>query len=360
MTETNSILTSLIDNLEELGFVLERLANQTNEIKDRAKNGNPWFTMENINMACHQWASSLKREKIKYWLSLYPTLQEQWVNIQKDQNRCKTIGLVMAGNIPFVGLHDLIGSLISGYRVIVKLSSQDAFLIPYIYNEFLSTLPNFKDKVEFKQKISGFDYVIATGSNNTARYFEYYFRDYPHKIRKNRNSIAILSGQESKKELEELGNDIFSYFGLGCRNVSKLYVPSYYDFSTLFTCLEPYSYLLQHSNYGHNLTYQRTLLLLNKEKYLENGFLFLKESPLLYSPISLLHYEFYEPNLISELLKPIEQDLQCILTNSEYWEQLNPSSNQSLISVPFGKGQSPDLWDYADQWDTLNFLLHNP
>jgi hypothetical protein len=250
----------------------------------------------------------------------------------------------MAGNIPLVGFHDFLSVLISGNNILAKTSSKDAELIVYLGEILCSLNPAFRQRIKFTEGIlSDFDAVIATGNDNSSRYFEYYFGKYPHIIRKNRNSVAIIDGNETDQELENLGTDIFSYFGLGCRNVSKIYLPGGYDFHTMIRNWNRFSDIINHSKYANNYEYNMAVYLVNKEKFLDTGYMLLKESTELSSPVSVLYYEFYNSEeILSGEIDKLKEKIQCV-TGNNY--------------IPFGKVQFPKLWYYSDNIDTLDFLL---
>jgi hypothetical protein len=250
----------------------------------------------------------------------------------------------MAGNIPLAGFHDFISVLMTGNNLVAKTSSKDAELIVYIGEILCSINQEYSKKIRFTDGfLTGFDAIIATGSDNSSRYFEYYFGKYPHIIRKNRNSIAIIDGSESDKQLEDLGSDIFSYFGLGCRNVSKVYLPSDYDFHTMIKNWDRYKDVINNSKYANNYEYNMAVYLVNKEKFLDTGYLLLKESTNLSSPVSVLFYEFYNSaESVIEQVNLLGDKVQCV-TGNKY--------------IPFGKAQFPKLWNYADNTDTIEFLL---
>lgn len=300
------------------------------------KNG--WFTKENILLACKSWAEVLNRKLLDDWLSSYPI---------EDTPNIKNVLIVMAGNIPLVGFHDFLSVLICGHKAIVKLSSNDTVLLPVIATYLQSICDEFENKIQFTQeRVSDFDAVIATGSNNSARYFEYYFGKKPHIIRKNRNSVAIFSGKESQEELTALGNDIFQYFGLGCRSVSKIFVPKDYDFSNFFQAIYSFYPIIEQKKYENNYDYNKAVYLMSLFKIQENGFLLLKEDKGYASPIATLFYEYYED--INSLIKKIEEDkehIQCVVSKGIV-------SNE----IDFGETQKPSLWDYADNVDTIEFL----
>lgn len=298
---------------------------------------NGWFTRENVLFAIEEWSKALTKENIEKWIAPYDF----------SQTYPKTVGIIMAGNIPLVGFHDFISVLISGHKVIVKQSSNDQRLLPVI-GDYLKTLePQYEDYINFTEgRLVDFGAVIATGSNNTARYFQFYFAGKPSIIRKNRNSVAILTGKETKEQLKDLGEDIFRYFGLGCRNVSKLYVPENYDFHNLYTALAPWVSLLDHAKYANNYDYNKAVYLMSEFKFLDNGFLILKESNDFGSPIATLFYESYESlTALENTLEDKRENLQCVV-----------AQNFSEKEIPFGKTQHPQLWDYADNVDTLDFL----
>jgi hypothetical protein len=250
----------------------------------------------------------------------------------------------MAGNIPLVGFHDFLSVLISGNSIIAKTSSKDAELIIYLSEILCSINPGFRERIRFTDGLlTGFDAVIATGSDNSSRYFEYYFGKYPHIIRKNRNSIAVIDGTETDTELENLGIDIFSYFGLGCRNVSKAFLPEGYDFHTMIKNWDKFSDVINHNKFANNYDYNMAIYLVNKEKFLDTGYLLLKESTELSSPVSVLYYEFYNSvQTVSARINYLREKIQCVTGKNH---------------LAFGKAQFPKLWDYADNIDTLDFLL---
>lgn len=298
---------------------------------------NGWFTRENILYALEEWSKALTEENLSTWLQPYDLEEEKLI----------TVGLILAGNIPLVGFHDFISVLVSGNKVLVKLSSNDQKLLPIIASYLIAIEPEYNQRISFTEgRMNDFDAVIATGSNNTARYFEYYFASKPSIIRKNRNSVAVLTGNEKKEQLEALGEDIFRYFGLGCRNVSKLYVPLGYDFHLFYQSISHWEHLLNHAKYANNYDYNKAVYLMSEFKFLDNGFLVVKEDDSFGSPIATLFYETYQD--YDELLKQLEEkkeQLQCVVA-----EKLVPNA------VPFGHTQKPELNDYADNVDTIAFL----
>jgi hypothetical protein len=302
---------------------------------------NGWYTPEQVYFAIQSWADALTKENIDKWLSAY-SFDTQ------DTKKEKTVALILAGNIPLVGFHDFLSVLITGNKALIKTSSNDQHLLPFLAKYLIAVDESLKDKITFVEgKLENFDTVIATGSNNTARYFEYYFKDKPSIIRKNRNSAAVLNGKETHEQLEALGEDIFRYFGLGCRNVSKLFVPKGYSFDAFFQAIFKYQDVIHYEKYANNYDYNKAVFLMSNFKLLDNGFLTLKEDSSYASPISSVFYEFYEniEDLQSRLTTDSEQ-IQCIVSND-------------LIknSIPFGETQNPQLWDYADNVDTITFLL---
>ena len=299
---------------------------------------NGWYTPEQVYFSIQSWAKALTQENLDQWTSSYDfTATEP-----------KTIALILAGNIPLVGFHDFISVLISGHNVLVKTSSDDQHLLPFLAKYIITVEPQLANKITFVEgKLEGFDAVIATGSNNTARYFEYYFKDKPSIIRKNRNSVAVLNGQETKEQLIALGEDIFRYFGLGCRNVSKLFVPKGYSFDTFFEAIFEYQEVIHYEKYANNYDYNKAVFLMSNYKLLDNGFLTLKEDSSHASPISSVFYEYYDS--LTEIEKRLETEaetIQCIVSN-----------NLVQNSIPFGQTQRPQLWDYADHVDTISFSL---
>jgi hypothetical protein len=237
--------------------------------------------------------------------------------------------------------------LASGNKALIKLSSQDKLLTPYILNKLVEIEPAFAEQFEFIERLKDFDAVIATGSNNTSRYFDYYFSKVPNIIRKNRNSIAVLNGTESKEELHALGNDIFDYFGLGCRNVSKVFAPKGYKFDTFFESIEDFKSIADHHKYNNNYDYNKSIFLVNMDKHLDNGFLLVKEDERFASPLAVLYYEEYESiTALDEKLVEQADQIQCIVSNESL----------SIETLRFGQSQCPALWDYADGVDTMGFL----
>lgn len=304
-----------------------------------AKEHNGWFTQDNVLYAIEGWGASLTEANLNTWLAPY-----EWNNILSP----KTVAIVMAGNIPLVGFHDFISVLISGHDVLVKQSSNDKHLLPLLakYLEYID--PTFKGRITFTEdKLENFDAVIATGSNNTARYFEHYFKNKPAIIRKNRNSVAILDGSESETQMAALADDIFRYYGLGCRNVSKLFIPKDYNFDAFFNGVYKWHPIINEQKYANNYDYNKAVYLMSEFDMLENGFLMIKEDQSYASPIATVFYEFYENK--EDLKAQLKQDsahIQCIV-----------ASGFRADEIAFGHTQKPQLWDYADGVDTIAFLL---
>ena len=331
---TNSELTKKLILLGELFNDAERFS----AIFAQAEEQNSWFTQHNLTFARNTWATTLSEANIKRWLSAYKLSEPQ--NVKK-------ILLIMAGNIPLVGFHDLLCVWVSGHKAVVKLSSEDKLLLPFIVEQLRDLIPEWAEAVTFSdEKITDFDAVIATGSNNTARYFEYYFGKKPHIIRKNRNSVAVLTGKETKEELTVLGKDIFQYYGLGCRSISKLFVPENYFFDAFFQAIYAYRDIINEQKYANNYDYNKAVYLMSLYKLLENGFLILKEDKSYASPIATLFYEYYTDTeaLKKQLITDAEQ-IQCVVAKG-----LLPDE------IAFGNTQIPQLWEYADNVDTLKFL----
>lgn len=315
-----------------------KVSNEASQLLEIAKQHNGWFTSENILLALRNWSEALSKANLLQWTSAY----------QFPDKSPKTVAIIMAGNIPLVGFHDFLSVLISGNKALVKQSSNDAVLLPFLSEFLIKYEPEFRNRIHFSDaNLKDFDAVIATGSNNTARHFAYYFGKYPNIIRHNRNSVAILTGNETLEELKNLCRDIFTYFGLGCRNVSKIYVPKNYDFELFFKACYEWKEIIHNHKYINNYDYNKAVYLMDNLPLLDNEFLILKEDSQLSSPIAVLFYEYYDslPQLRRHL-QTISEDIQCVV-----------SSNLDSGDVHFGETQKPKLWDYADNVDTLAFLL---
>ena len=300
---------------------------------------NGWFTPEQVRFAIGSWAEALTKGNLEQWLSVYGL----------GNLTPKIVGLILAGNIPLVGFHDLLSVLVSGHSARIRLSSNDQKLVPFLAKYLIAIVPELKRRITFTDgRLTGFDAVIATGSNNTSRYFEYYFKDVPSIIRKNRNSVAVLTGNETEEQLHALGGDIFRYFGLGCRNVSKLFVPEGYDFHTFFEAIFNYRDVIQYEKYANNYEYNKAVFLMSNFKLRDNGFLTIKEDASYASPISSVFYEHYSDfDSLLEKLTADRDKLQCVV-----------SDGTISGSIPFGTTQKPELWDYSDGVDTIEFLTN--
>lgn len=325
------------ENIRKYPYLFKELQHLINQ----EKNYNNFYTPENILLAINGIADNLTRENLTEWLTPY----REKLQIEKHPVR---IGVIMAGNIPMVGFHDMLSVLISGNIFVGKRSSDDVHLLPHLVEVLIQIEPKFKSFIYFTDRLSDVAAIIATGGNNSGRYFDFYFSKYPHVIRRNRNSVAVLSGLETKEEFVLLGKDIFQYFGLGCRSVSKIYVPENYNFVPFFEAIEEYSTMGDYNKYRNNYDYNKSILLVNKVHHLDNGFLLVKEDTAMVSPISVLFYEFYKDKaLLEKMLDAEAEKLQCIVSKQGFIKN----------AIPFGSTQCPALWDYADKVDTLQFLL---
>ncbi|MCX6256795.1 MAG: acyl-CoA reductase [Bacteroidia bacterium] len=341
-----------LNALIEAGLMLKRLLDEyksgnyrsgyLHEILEQSAIENPWFTGENVLHALDGIVNDLSAETLQKWAGQYPEL-----NIE---NPGKEIGVIMAGNIPLVGWRDMLCILLSGNRLRAKLSSKDKVLMKFISSLIISSYPELEQNIYFEDEgLTHFDAIIATGSNNSARYFDYYFGKYPHIIRKNRNSIAVIGKDEPVFHLELLARDIFTYFGLGCRNVSKIYVPEGYNFDSFFNAMEAYRFVINHNKYANNYEYNKAIYLVNRQEHLDNGFLLLTENQGLSSPVGVLYYEYYnDSRQIAYLIESQINNIQCVVSLQPY---LNNSIN-------FGSSQMPGLDDYADNADVLKFLIN--
>jgi len=300
------------------------------------KNG--WFTKENILYALNIWGNLLNKANLVQWLASYDI----------TKNKHKTVALIMAGNIPLVGFHDFLSVILSGNKAVIKLSSNDTILLPFIASYLIDVVPTLQNEIEFTEsRLEKFDAVIATGSDNTSRYFEHYFGHKPNVIRKNRNSAAIITGKESNEQLMALGEDIFRYYGLGCRNVSKVFVPKGYEFDNFFEAIFDYNPIINQAKYANNYDYNKAVYLMSEFKLLENGFLMLKNDESYASPIATLFYEEYSSlDKLKQRLLTDSGKIQCVVSNGIFKDE-----------VKFGQTQKPSLSDYADGVDTVEFML---
>lgn len=323
-----------IDLLCRLGQYILNNSEEWQQCKERAERENGWFIQEFTDKATHNIAKLfLERDVLTNWATSY--------DITEINDNPKTVGIVMAGNIPLVGFHDLLCVFISGHKAVVKLSSKDKVLLQHLTARLIEWEPAVGHFISFEEMLKGCHAYIATGSNNSSRYFDFYFGKFPNIIRRNRTSVAILTGKETGEELEKLADDVFLFFGLGCRNVTKLYVPEGYNFEPLIRAFDKYNYLADHNKLKNNYDYNLALHILNKKYYMTNGSMLVIENAAIFSPISQLNYEFYsDASHVAAQLKE-NQDVQCIVGNG---------------FTPFGAAQSPSITDYADGVDTLGFL----
>lgn len=321
-----------VELMVRLGAYLHSDDPALGRVKEEAYRRNGWFIPPFIDLALENIASGyLDSDGLSGWLEAYPG----------GGAAARTVGIVMAGNIPAVGFHDLLCGFVSGHNLRLKLSSRDEVLMGHLIDKLTGWEPALAEAIRTQDMLRNCDAYIATGSNNTARYFHQYFAPYPHIIRRNRTSVAVLDGKEGAEDLSLLADDILLYFGLGCRNVTKLYVPQGYDFLPLLEALKRYSYLMEDHHYRNNFDYNLSIALLNKEVYMTNQVLLLIERPELFSRIGVLHYETYrDPVELRETLAR-QEDLQCVVGHG---------------GIPFGSAQSPSLADYADGVDTFRFL----
>ena len=342
--ENFSCLAKFIENfLHEKTTQTDKRSILLTEAIRKSSLENGFFTEFNIRFALDAIATMLSPENLNKWISAYK-------NQQNNQDAPKTIGVVMAGNIPMVGFHDFLCVLFSGNKFLGKASQSDKYLIQALAEILFEIDADYKEFITFtSERLENFDAVIATGSNNTARYFEYYFGKYPHIIRKNRNSIALLTGNETLEQLTLLAQDIFIYFGLGCRNITKLFVPQNYNFSLLIEACNSCSGIINHHKYKNNYDYYKTIFIMNNQAFIDAEFFLMQENTSMHNPISILNYEFYvEEKTIQSFITSQAEHLQCIVGN-----------NFKIDGIQnFGTTQNPNLWDYADDVDTMKFLLN--
>lgn len=334
MTIENRIIA-----FEKLGHYIEEIcrsdspySEQLQSVINQSKSQNRWFTDSGIKSSLLAICDNLSKDKLTLWLSNYS------IPIRTK----KTVAIIMAGNIPLVGFHDLLCVLISGHKAMIKLSSKDNRLLPFLIDELINIEPHFQNDIVLVNKVEKFDAVIATGSNESFKHFDYYFKDFPKILRRSRTSVAILKGSESKDQRNALAKDIYLYFGLGCRNVTKLYIPKDYDLDLLFEVFYAYKDVVLNNKYANNYDYYKAIYMMGNQKIIENGFLIMKEDTHISSPVSVLNYEYYDSyeNLIQEL-DFLKEKIQCVVGDG---------------FIPFGNAQQPKLDDYADGVDTLKFL----
>ncbi len=328
-------LEQRVDLMSRMGEYMLSADMHWKAAKEKASYNNGWFTPSFIELAVWNIANNfLKKDQLLQWSDAY--------GIPRTNANPRTTGIVMAGNVPLVGFHDFLCAFISGHRQQIKLSSKDDVLLDHLVNRLFEWAPETTKLISFSYLLKGCDAYIATGSNNSARYFEYYFSKFPHIIRRNRTSVAILRGNESTEDLAQLADDVYQYFGLGCRNVTKLFVPEQYDFVPVLEAFRKYDHLADHHKYKNNYDYQLAILIVNKHYYMTNGSIILVEDQQVFSPISRLNYEYYKDiNAVIDSLKN-NADIQAVVGRD---------------FLPFGKAQQPALSDFADGVDTLAFFL---
>lgn len=328
----------LISAFKQLGQYLRQPNEAFNSAIYSARNANAWFTEEEVNKSAKSLAEMLNEADLEQWFE----------NIELAKTT-KKVGLILAGNIPLVGFHDVMCVLATGNIALIKLSSSDNKLLPFLLNQLCEFFPELKNHIIYAEQLKDFDAIIATGSNNTSRYFEYYFGKVPNIIRRNRNSVAVLTGKETEEEIAALGHDILDYFGMGCRSISKIFIPENYEIKNFFEPLERFQDIINHFKYNNNYDYNKSIYLVNQQKHYDNGFLLLKEDEGLSSPLAVLYYETYE-NLedVTAKLTAQQEQIQCVVGNI---------ANIALEPIPFGQSQHPKLWDYADNVNTIEFLM---
>lgn len=345
---TSGLLFLLMNHSERLaafvalGHRLSALSSdEITTLAARARNQNAWFDEPNVTAAVAGLAHMLTEETLRQWAARYPS----------EPTTVHQIGVVMAGNIPMVGFHDMLCVLLSGHILLAKLSADDTVLMTWLMEELTRLEPRFSNFIQVLPRLNAADAFIATGSDNTARYFEFYFGKKPHLIRRNRTSVAVLTGEETAEELALLGADIFQYYGLGCRNVSKLFVPAGYSFVPLLDALQPYAGVLNHHKYNNNYDYNKSILLVNRVDHFDSGFLLLRASPALVSSISVVHYAEYASEIdLVDQLTDVAAQTQCVVS----------AGARFAGSLPLGQAQSPGVGEYADRVDTMEFLAQLP
>lgn len=328
----------IITSLSKLSEFMHNPSDDFKAIMQFAKNGNGWFTIDEVERSVTSLAKMLNKQDLEIWFNA----------IILNENP-KKVGLILAGNIPLVGFHDVLCVIATGNIAVIKLSSSDDKLLPALLNMLISFEPAFESHIEYAERLIDFDAIIATGSNNSSRYFDYYFSKVPNIIRKNRNSVAVLKGDETSEELENLGHDIFDYFGLGCRNVSKIFIPKGYDLKYFFEPIEKHQPIINHFKYNNNYDYNKSIYLVNGVKHFDNGFLLVKEDENFVSPLAVVFYEEYlDINDVEAKLNAKNEQIQCVVSNLDL--------NINKEKIGFGDSQNPKLWDYADNVNTITFL----
>lgn len=334
----NLVANALIELGKELkaytnNLLDDRLSLEYDEVIARAEINNPWFIKTFVLQALGVWADALTENGVDKWLKSYP-----------QGKTAKNISVIGAGNIPLVAFHDCISVLASGHNLWLKCSTDDEILLPFIINRLLSFEKSLENSLELKtQGLQKADALIATGSNNSARYFEYYFRHMPMILRKNRSSVAVITDEVSNETLESLADDMFSYFGKGCRSVGKLFVPENFNIQRVFENSVKYSYFKNHNKYVNNFDYHRAIYLMNQDKFLENDFFVIRESDKMHAPVGVCFYERYSDlDKVKEKVNALSDELQVISGLDE--------------SAAIGCNQMTTLLDYADGVDTMEFL----
>lgn len=323
------------DLLVQLGEYMTSSSEQWQQVKHRSFLDNNWFIPEFIDLSVKNIAANfLQPQQLQHLIDQY--------KIPSENASPKKIGIVMAGNIPLVGFHDLLCVFLAGHYAVIKPSSKDHVLITHLVNKMIDWNEDARQYISISEMLKNCDAYIATGSNNSARYFDYYFRNHPTIIRRNRTSVAILEGSESKEELEALADDVYQYFGLGCRNVTKIFVPENYDFIPLLDSFRKYNHLINHHKYKNNYDYNLAAQILNNRYYMTNGSILLVEDAAPFSPISQLHYEYYKNADDVRRQLVLDENIQCVTGKH---------------NIPFGGAQCPEISDYADGVDTLKFLV---
>lgn len=325
-----------------LGDYLRSNSADLQQVIERAHHHNAWFTPANVRKALTTTGALLSVPNLTQWLTPYSFHAETE----------KTVGLILAGNIPLVGFHDMLSALCAGFNIQVKTSADDPVLTAHVLRKLQEIEPRFSSKIAISERLKNFDLVIATGNDNSARYFSYYFGKVPHIIRKNRNSIAVLTGKETSAVIQELGNDIFDYFGLGCRSVSKFFVPQGYDISTFFEGITQFSAIINHHKYVNNYDYNKSIYLINGDTHYDNGFLLVKPDQRTASPLAVLYMETYANHReLTQRLDMLAPQLQCVVSTE-------PLAITTPVVMP-GRSQEPALDDYADGVNTLDFLAEH-
>ncbi len=333
-------LNERIIAFSKLGEVIVRSNEELEAQVGKARYMNPWFTNESIWDSLNAIRSNfLNRDNLESWLNDYKLT---------EISSPKSVGLILAGNIPLVGFHDVLSVLITGHKALIKYSEKDTVLTSFLLNELVKIEPRFDKQIEVQERLKDFEIVIATGSNNTGKYFEKYFCKVPNVIRKNRNAVGVIYNDVNDTDLKEIGKDIFQYYGLGCRNVSKLYIEDSFKIDRLFESIYDYYEVINHNKYKNNYDYSNALFLLNSEKFLTNDFLILRPHTDIASRIATVHFEiFTDTNVLVNHLNENANNIQCVVSSKPI---------NGVKTFDLGQAQSPSLSDYADGVDTISFL----